>query len=448
MNIFNFSVSFVALALVVVSAQQQHDPNYCYATDPIRPQLARFSSRTAYETIRGPVINPGVSACTPAKFWFYSRHAARLPGVNDIGRMSTIQPQVNNIIAARAAGRGQAVCAQDFNLINNWSFDPNITVAVEQFLTVAGWNEILGISRRYRAAFPTLFPTGYNRNWYTFRHTNRQRTQASVRAFADGLFGHNGYQQVVVEPILDPDRLLRPHDGCPLYDDVSSNTVQRGLWQNGAEFQLMMNQVNDKLGLQGNQRLTARQIRTLWEICNFEQLWFSTVTAPFCGIFSPFNNLMLEYFEDLDYYYNSGFGGPRRLFENLNCPLMQDLVEFLETSNTSENVRIYSTHSTAFQLFLITLGVFGNDIPLTAANFAQQANRQWRSTYLTPMATNLAAIRYNCPNGDNDVLFLMNEKPLVIPGCQANGLCKVNYIRQRYSRFLSANCAVLSCSNN
>lgn len=61
MNIFNFSVSFVALALVVVSAQQQHDPNYCYATDPIRPQLARFSSRTAYETIRGPVINPGVS---------------------------------------------------------------------------------------------------------------------------------------------------------------------------------------------------------------------------------------------------------------------------------------------------------------------------------------------------------------------------------------------------
>lgn len=103
---------------------------------------------------------------------------------------------------------------------------------------------------------------------------------------------------------------------------------------------------------------------------------------------------MLEYFEDLDYYYNSGYGGPRRLFENLNCPLMQDLVDFLETSNTSENVRIYSTHSTAFQLFLITLGVFGNDVPLTAANFAQQTNRQWRSTFLTPMATNIAAIRY------------------------------------------------------
>lgn len=265
---------------------------------------------------------------------------------------------------------------------------------MEQFLTVAGWNEMVGIAYRYRLAFPTLLPQVYTRSWFTFRHTDRQRTQASVRAFADGLFGHNGYQQVYIEPVLDPDRLLRPHDGCPLYDAVSDNTVQRGLWQNGVEFQTMVNQVNDKLGLLGGQRLSPRQIRTIWEICNFEQLWFESVPAPFCGAFSPYNNLMLEYFEDLDYYYNSGFGGPRRLFENLNCPLIQDLLGFLDTSDTAENVRIYNTHSTAFQLFLVTLGLFDSDTPLTAANFNQQYNRQWRSTFLTPMAVNIAAIRY------------------------------------------------------
>lgn len=53
----------------------------------------------------------------------------------------------------------------------------------------------------------------------------------------------------------------------------------------------------------------------------------------------------------------------------------------------------------------------------------------------------------SCPNGDNDVLFLMNEQPLLIPGCQTNGLCKVNYIRARYSRFLGVNCGTLACSN-
>lgn len=297
-----------------------------------------------------------------------------------------------NIISAHNAGRSQT-CPEDFSLINSWQFDPNITVAIEQFLTVAGWNEMRGIAQRYQRAFPTLLSTSYNTARYTFRHTDRQRTQASIRAFADGIFGPDGYRQVRVEPVPNPDPLLRPHDGCPLYDAVSDNTVQRAAWQNGNEFQTMMTQVNDKLGLIGNQRLSARQTRTIWEICNFEQLWLPTVSAPFCGVFSPSNNLALEYFEDLDYYYNAGFGGPRRLFENMNCPLMQDLLEFLDTTSV-ETTRIYSTHSTAFTLFLVTLGVFGDDTPLTAANFNLQAFRQWRSSLVTPMAVNIAAIRY------------------------------------------------------
>lgn len=61
MNFLNFSALFVSFVIVVVTAQQQHDPNYCYATDPIRTQLSRFSSRTAYETIRGRALNPGAS---------------------------------------------------------------------------------------------------------------------------------------------------------------------------------------------------------------------------------------------------------------------------------------------------------------------------------------------------------------------------------------------------
>lgn len=251
------------------------------------------------------------------------------------------------------------------------------------------------IAQRYQRAFPTLLPSTYKRNVFTVRHTDRQRTQATVRAFADGIFGFNGYQQVFVEPVLTPDRLLRPHDDCPLYDAASDNTVQRAAWQNGNEFQTMMTQVNAKLGLTGGQRLSARQTRTIWEICNFEQIWDLSVPAPFCGVFSPHNNLMLEYFEDLDYYYNSGYGGPRRLFENLNCPLMQDMLDFLDTTSpTGETTRIYSTHSTAFQLFMVTLGAFSGDVPLTAANFNLQTLRQWRSSNVTPMATNLAAIRY------------------------------------------------------
>lgn len=386
---FRASVLSVIAFLAVITSGQ-HDPNYCYVTDPIRPQLSRYSERTAYDTIRGG-FDARASSCTPSKFWFYTRHAARLPGVNDIGRMQNIRTQVNNIINARNAGRGN-LCQPDFNLINTWQFDPNITVEIEQHLVVAGWNEMKNIAKRYQRIFPSLLPTLYNRNQITFRNTDRQRTQATVRAFADGIYG--SFEQIFVEPVPNPDPLLRPHDGCRLYDDVSDNTVQRSAWQNGNEFQTMMTQVNDKLGLTGGQRLSARQTRTLWDICNFEQLWDMSTPAPFCGVFSPHNNLMLEYFEDLDFYYNAGFGGPRRLFENMNCPLMQDLLDFLENDRGQETTRVYSTHSTAFTLFLVTLGVFGDDPTLTATNFNIQANRQFRTSMITPMATNIAAIRY------------------------------------------------------
>lgn len=288
------------------------------------------------------------------------------------------------------------MCDADFDSIYNWVFDANITVSQEQFLTVSGWNIVKNLARRYQRAFPTLLPSVYDRSRFTFRHTDRQRTQATVRAFADGLFGENAYRFVFFPDPPNPDALLRPHDNCPLYDQASNTQAERDRWQNSAEFQGTLTRVNDKLGLTGGQRLTARQMRTMWELCQFHQLWYPEIDGPYCGAIDAFDNLRLEYFEDIDAYYTAGWGlNPVRLAENLNCPLMQDLLGFLTSNNADDDtVRIYSTHQTAFQLFLVSLGVFGNDPPLLATNFAQQANRQWVTSRLAPMATNIVAVRY------------------------------------------------------
>lgn len=58
MNFFALAVLFAAFA---ASSTAQHDPNYCYVTDPFRSQLNRLSSRTGYDMIRGRLVNPGVS---------------------------------------------------------------------------------------------------------------------------------------------------------------------------------------------------------------------------------------------------------------------------------------------------------------------------------------------------------------------------------------------------
>lgn len=105
-------------------------------------------------------------------------------------------------------GKG-TLCPQDLALITDWQLNNNLTVAYSEFLAVAGWNELKNIATRYQRAYPTLLPSTYSQSKYLFRHSDTQRTQASFKAFADGLFGNNGFQQVITEPIPARDLLLR-----------------------------------------------------------------------------------------------------------------------------------------------------------------------------------------------------------------------------------------------
>ena len=73
--------------------------------------------------------------------------------------------------------------------------------------TVSGWNIMQGLGQRFQERFPTLLPTQYNRQRFVFRHTNQQRSEGSVRAFATGIFGR--FDNVEFEPVPENDILLR-----------------------------------------------------------------------------------------------------------------------------------------------------------------------------------------------------------------------------------------------
>lgn len=52
-------------------------------------------------------------------------------------------------------------------------------------------------------------------------------------------------------------------------------------------------------------------------------------------------------------------------------------------------------------------------------------------------------------DGDHDLVFLVNERPILVPGCNVQtGICKLSFIEDRFQRFVNANCAELFCSNN
>lgn len=92
-------IALVTLAstLLVEGQLSMNNPNYCYSSDPVRPQNGMHSTQASYEAIRRPSVDTSVScelirlelrtfpfneifsACTPSRFWFVSRHGGRFP---------------------------------------------------------------------------------------------------------------------------------------------------------------------------------------------------------------------------------------------------------------------------------------------------------------------------------------------------------------------------------
>lgn len=300
------------------------------------------------------------------------------------------------------AGR-TTLCRRDVDLIRNWVRNPNMTVQFESMNTVAGWTAMQNIARRYQQFFPTLLPNTYSPQRYFFRHAFTQRSQASIRAFSDGLFGDNSWPTVDFEPVPTNDWFLRPIDFCPAFTEATANQTEQTAFANGPEVEEMLEQVNRRLGFTGSSQLSLDQIFLMYSWCRFEtasnfELSESDIgeESTWCIPFSVAHQAILEYHEDLGYFYFTGYGvRNQRLIENLNCGLMQDLLRLMQSNAaTDQTVRIFGTDSQMVQSFLVTLGAFRDEIRLHQHNYAQQSFRLWRTSLITPNAANLAVIRY------------------------------------------------------
>lgn len=139
-----------------------------------------------------------------------------------------------------------SLCASDISLIRNWTFDPNNTLEVSQHLTSSGWNELEDLAQRFQAAFPSILSSKYSPNDFLFRSTNVQRTEASLRVFADGLFSVNGSDQVRFEDVPERDAFLLPQTNCPLWNNVTSTQIEHLAFRDGTEYQEMLSQVSAK----------------------------------------------------------------------------------------------------------------------------------------------------------------------------------------------------------
>lgn len=101
------------------------------------------------------------------------------------------------------------MCEPDLELLKTWHWDQNITADFSEFLTTQGWNELKFLAIRYQKTFPQIMASTYEREKFSFRYTNTQRTEASFKAFVEGLFGARAHEWVRVDPPAVNDTLLR-----------------------------------------------------------------------------------------------------------------------------------------------------------------------------------------------------------------------------------------------
>lgn len=373
-----------------------HNPFYCYSEDPIRPRSPLGGIHNSYEINRGQSINPNVSTCNPSKFWILGRHGTRLPLDTELPDIfGTVVRLHREILSNYDQGR-TSLCASDIELLRNWQFDPDITIDVAGHLSSSGWDEMEALAQRYQAAFPTILPSTYSPFYYGFRSTDIQRTRVSLHAFADGLFGVNGYEDVRFDPIPEPDIFMRPYQNCPLYTQINAVRAEQDAFREGPEYQQMVGEVSRKLGFHGSNTLRNDEIAIVALLCQLEEIWDFNATSPFCAAFSVANTQVIEYFQDVDLYYRVGYGRPeyRRLYENLMCFTMQHMLHFMRSNDPNDHTaEIFNGHVNLF-LILMNFGAFDGDVPLTRHNFAQQTQRVWRSSVNMPMASNLAVIRF------------------------------------------------------
>uniref|UniRef100_A0AAG5D5Z0 Multiple inositol polyphosphate phosphatase 1 n=1 Tax=Anopheles atroparvus TaxID=41427 RepID=A0AAG5D5Z0_ANOAO len=450
------TVLLLVCALKVISAQRSACcETYCYNDDDDRTQVRHFATKTMYEVIRPPDTDRQhiVPNCVPVKFWLLSRHGTRLPGKGDIAEMPTqlklLQDAIiENYYTRRTIPDNGRMCDEDLEMLRNWRWDPNITAQYESTLTEQGWQDLKYLALRAKEKYWQIFGSGYDANKFLFRYTNTQRTEASFKAFAEGLFGSEQSQRVTPVPAAEPDTLLKPYDYCPDYEtnkerDKRDENSEANKFFRTALFTGTVWDISQRLGFRHN--LSVAQIEYMWDACRFEQAWQISRPSPFCAAFTEDQVNVLEYKEDLAYYYRTsyGYGGSTELA----CHAVADMLKHFK-SRDDPSVVAYFTHDSQIQLFLAALGAKKDTMPPRADNYPFMKNRQYRTSDI-PFAANIAAVKYQCAEQRDPerVIFFLNEKPLMLDWCNV-GLCNWADVERQYQRFTDGTCDRKYCQGS
>ncbi|XP_076386855.1 multiple inositol polyphosphate phosphatase 1 [Megachile rotundata] len=388
----------------------------------------RLGTKTPYRFISNYDDSPfEYSGCSPTKIWLIIRHGTRYPGKKYIPTMIEKLPKLKQIILDNYKINKTSITEEDAALFANWKV--KFTENDMMKLAEEGEDEMINLGERYQARFPTLMTEIYDNQSYKFKYTATQRTEESAKNFATGLFGRHGSRKVWYPEAEHKDPILRFYKRCQRWrSEVDKNPaalIEKEKFLKSNVYRKMLQDVSKRIGYQVDQE-TAH---IMYMICGFETAWQLDTESPWCKIFSMHDFKVLEFAEDLEYYWIDGYG--HKLSYEQACPALRDMFDFFE-SNEGPVVSAYFTHSGTILKVLALLGVAKDDQHLTHDVFSLYADdRAWRTSIIDSFASNIAFVLYNC-SGILSVLFIHQERPLFLPGCPLNVPCPLSIMKALY----------------
>ncbi|OAD62582.1 Multiple inositol polyphosphate phosphatase 1 [Eufriesea mexicana] len=409
-------------------------PDYCYSDDNYPYRFA--GTKTAYEIEHDLIKDTAIPDCKPIQIWMLIRHGTRYPGKHEIRDMKHKLPKLQRKIIENHENGNGSLCQKDLEKLKSWKLNPDLSVEKWKYLTKQGEEDLSSLGERFKNYFPEIFQSSsadVSKTKYKFRSTDLQRTIASMENFITGLFGRD-YVSIDTEIVpAAEDTLLKLYKICKRWTEQMGNSSTNAEVKeliNGPLFRQIIDDISQRLGFPNSLSLDDAVI--MYTSCVFENAWYINEKSPWCAAFTKDELQLFEYEEDLYYYYHSSYG--QEMSSAVGCPPLKDMfTRFakLENGTSSDEPQgvFYFTHSSALQLFLTSMGIAKDAVPLTASNFDSMGNRKWSTSHLAPFAANLAAIFYEC-NSSYKVRFYLNERPLEYEGCQM-GVCDWDYLKEQ-----------------
>ncbi|XP_029465663.1 multiple inositol polyphosphate phosphatase 1 [Rhinatrema bivittatum] len=454
------SVSTSALILLVSGTRFCYSSDFCTHTSaafcPLS-QTAYFGTKTRYEDVNPYLLEDPLRvnqdpellshSCTPLQMIAVIRHGTRYPTTKQIKKLK----QIYSVIKEKSDGDTELVT--DLKMWKMWYTD-----LMDGQLVTKGEEDMKNLAVRLASMYPSLF------TWERFKNcqikfitSSKHRCVNSTVAFIDGLMqNYFGHQKTQLDDLTDAgcgqyvinDELMRFFDHCPKFlthieeNDTALHQVEA--FEEGPEMRRVLEKIASALHLPVRD-LNAGLIQVAFFTCSFE-LAIKSENSPWCSLFDEENSQVLEYLNDLKQYWKRGYGydinsrSSCGLFHHIFKNLDQAISESNSSQPISSPVILQFGHAETLQPLLALMGLFKDEEPLSASNFAKQAQRKFRSGRIVPYAANLLFVLHRCdaastPEEKYQVQLLLNEKLLPFPHSEEN-VSTYQDLKEQYNAIL------------